>query len=76
MTDPAKTEKEKPIRNASYVSLATVALTVATAQVFAHAGTQLKTTAEYAVVAGFWISITSGGVWLWRRWQRRGVKAH
>lgn len=72
MTTPPSSRKKTLIRNTSFVSLATLALTVASAEFFARSGVPLRTPAEYAVVAGIWLSLSSGGVWLWRRFRRRG----
>jgi hypothetical protein len=73
MTAPI-TSKKTPIRNTSYVSLSSIALTVATAWCFANAGVPLKSNTEYAVVAGFWFVISTGGLWLWKCVSRRGRK--
>jgi ABC-type amino acid transport system permease subunit len=73
MTPPPSSSKTTLIRNTSFVSLATIVLTVATSELFARSGVPLRTPAEYAVVAGFWLSFSSGVVWLWRRFKRRGV---
>lgn len=73
MNPPPSSSKKTLIRNSSFVSLATIALTVASSEFFARSGVPLRTPAEYAVVAGFWLSLSSGGVWLWRRFKHRGV---
>jgi len=75
MTPPPSSSKKTLIRSTSIVSLVTVALTVASAEFFARSGVPLRTPADYAVVAGFWLSFSSGGVWLWRRFRRRGGNA-
>jgi len=60
------------IRHTSSIPLVTIALTVASAEYFSYSGAQLKANAENAVVAGFCLSSTTGEVWLWRRFSRRG----
>lgn len=60
-----------PIRHVSYASVSAVALTAATAEVFAKLNVPLQTSAEFAVVAGFWLMVSAGGLWLWKRFGRR-----
>jgi ABC-type nickel/cobalt efflux system permease component RcnA len=74
MTDPPTTSKAAHVRNTSYVSLCALALTVISAAVFSHEGVPLKSSADYAVVAGFWLVIVGSGWWLWKRIQQRSRK--
>jgi ABC-type nickel/cobalt efflux system permease component RcnA len=63
-------ERSRKVRRGSFVSFSALALTVATAELFAHDGVPLRSNWEYAVVGGFWLMTSLGGLWLWRKIHR------